>query len=157
VFSEPAEPSVFKGRSSAADKAPVVDIEFKTVGAPPITNPLMRTLAAAGVASEEELQQGSESEGAVAEGSLARMEQELDSATAQLTAVRERVGHLRADEDRRERELILTREQNTKLREARLGDAVRIQELETELGERNQRAAAIAATLAEAARALGAS
>ena len=56
---------------------------------------------AAGVASEEELQQGSESEGAVAEGSLARMEQELDSATAQLAAVRERVGHLRADEDRR--------------------------------------------------------
>jgi hypothetical protein len=85
------------------------------------------------------------------------MERMLDSATAQLAAVRERVGHLRADEDRRERELLLAHEQNAKLREARLGDAVRIQALEAQLGERNQQAAAIAATLAEAARALGAS
>ena len=132
-------------------------MEFETVGVPRNTNPLMRTLAAAGVASEEELQQGSESEGAAAEGSLAGMERELDSATAQLAAVRERVGQLREHEDRRERELLLAREQNAKLREARLGDAVRIQALETQLAERNQRAAAIAATLAEAARALGAS
>ncbi len=134
-----------------------MDIEFETVGPPGNTNPLMRTLAAAGVASEEELQQGSESEGAVAKGSLAGMERELDSAMAQLAAVRERVGQLREHEDRRERELLLARDQNAKLREARLGDAVRIQALETELAERNQRAAAIAATLAEAARALGAS
>jgi hypothetical protein len=132
-------------------------MEFETVGAPRNTNPLMRTLAAAGVASEEELQQGSESEGAVAKDSLAGMERELDSATAQLAAVRERVGQLREHEDRRERELLLAREQNAKLREARLGDAVRIQALETQLAERNQRAAAIAATLAEAARALDAS
>ena len=132
-------------------------MEFETVGVPRNTNPLMRTLAAAGVASEEELQQGSESEGAAAEGSLAGMERELASATAQLAAVRERVGQLREHEDRRERELLLAREQNAKLREARLGDAVRIQALETQLAERNQRAAAIAATLAEAARALGAS
>jgi hypothetical protein len=134
-----------------------VDIDFETVGPPGIANPLMRTLAAAGVAPEEKLQQGPESEGAVAESSLAGMERMLDSATAQLAAVRERVGHLRADEDRRERELLLAHEQNAKLREARLGDAVRIQALETQLGERNQQAAAIAATLAEAARALGAS
>jgi hypothetical protein len=134
-----------------------VDIEFETVGPPANTNPLMRILAAAGVASEEELQQGSEGEGAVGVGSLAGMERMLDSATAQLAAVRERVGHLRADEDRRERELLLAHEQNAKLREARLGDAVRIQALEAQLGERNQQAAAIAATLAEAARALGAS
>lgn len=132
-------------------------MEFETAGVPRNTNPLMRTLAAAGVASEEELQQGSESEGAAAEGSLAGMERELDLATAQLAAVRERVGQLREHEDRRERELLLAREQNAKLREARLGDAVRIQALETQLAERNQRAAAIAATLAEAARALGAS
>jgi hypothetical protein len=134
-----------------------VDIDFETVGPPGIVNPLMRTLAAAGVAPEETLQQGPESEGAVAESSLAGMERMLDSATAQLAAVRERVGHLRADEDRRERELLLAHEQNAKLREARLGDAVRIQALEAQLGERNQQAAAIAATLAEAARALGAS
>jgi len=134
-----------------------VDVEFEPVAPPVSTNPLMRTLAAAGVASEEDLQQASESEGAVTEGSLAEMERELDSATAQLAAVRERVGHLRAEEERRERELQLTREQNAKLREARLGDAVRIQALETELRERDQRAAAIAATLAEAARALSTS
>ena len=134
-----------------------MDVEFEPVAPPVSTNPLMRTLAAAGVASEEDLQQASESEGAVTEGSLAEMERELDSATAQLAAVRERVGHLRAEEERRERELQLTREQNAKLREARLGDAVRIQALETELRERDQRAAAIAATLAEAARALSTS
>lgn len=157
MFSGPAGRSLFKGQSSAADKASVVDIEFQTVGAPRNTNPLMRTLAAAGVASETELQQGSESEGAVAEGSLAEMERMLDSATAQLAAVRERAGHLRAHEDRRERELLLAREQNAKLREARIGDAVRIQALETQLVERNQQAAAIAATLADAARALSAS
>jgi chromosome segregation ATPase len=117
----------------------------------------MRTLAAAGVASEAELQQGSESEEALTEDPLAWIERELDSATAQLAAVRERVGQLRAHEDRRERELLSAREQNAKLRDARLADAVRLQALETQLGERNQQAAAIAATLAEAARALGAS
>jgi chromosome segregation ATPase len=131
-----------------------VDIEFETVGASGTTNPLLRTLADAGVAFEEELQQGSESEGAFDEGSLASMEQELDSASAQLSAIRERVGHLRAHEARRERELLLLREQNAKLRETRLADAVRIKALETQLGERDQQAAAIAATLAEAARAL---
>ncbi|HEY8029524.1 MAG TPA: hypothetical protein VIE38_08460 [Gaiellaceae bacterium] len=134
-----------------------MDIEFETVGVPATFNPLLRTLADAGVASEEELQQGSEGEGAVAEGSLAWMERELDSAAAQLAAVRERVGHLREHEDGRERELLLLREQNAKLREARLADAVRAQALETQLAERNQQAAAIAGTLAEAARALGAS
>ena len=149
--------SLFKGRSSSADKVSVVDIEFETVGVPATFNPLLRTLADAGVASEEELQQGSEGEGAVAEGSLAWMERELDSAAAQLAAVRERVGHLREHEDGRERELLLLREQNAKLREARLADAVRAQALETQLAERNQQAAAIAGTLAEAARALGAS
>ncbi len=133
-----------------------MDVEFETVGPPGTTNPLMRTFAAAGVALEEELP-GSESEEAVADGSLAGMERELDAVTAQLAAVRERVAHLREHEDKRERELLLAREQSAKLREARLGDAVRIQTLETELAERNQRAAAIAATLAEAARALGAS
>jgi hypothetical protein len=117
----------------------------------------MRTLAAAGVASEAELQQGSESEEALTEDPLAWIERELDSATAQLAAVRERVGQLQAHEDRRERELLSAREQNAKLRDARLADAVRLQALETQLGERNQQAAAIAATLAEAARALGAS
>lgn len=157
MFSDPAGRSLFKARSSAADKASVVDFEFETVGAPANTNPLMRTLAAAGVASEEELQQGSESEEAVAEGSLAWMERELDSAAAQLAAVRERVGHLQTHEDRRERELLSAREQNAKLRDGRLADAVRIQALEAQVGERNQQAAAIAATLAEAARALGAS
>jgi chromosome segregation ATPase len=109
------------------------------------------------VAPAEELRQDTESEGAVAEGSLEWMERELESATAQLAAVRERVGRLRAEDDSRERELVVTREQNAKLREARLADAVRIQALETQLGERNQQTAAIAATLAEAARALGAS
>lgn len=134
-----------------------MDFPFDTVGAPATTDPLMRTLAAAGVASEAELQQGSESEEALTEDPLAWIERELDSATAQLAAVRERVGQLRAHEDRRERELLSAREQNAKLRDARLADAVRLQALETQLGERNQQAAAIAATLAEAARALGAS
>jgi hypothetical protein len=64
---------------------------------------------------------------------------------------------LREHEESRERELQVTREQSAKLREARLADAVRIQALETELRERDQRAAAIAATLADAARTLGAS
>lgn len=132
-------------------------MEFETVGVPATFNPLMRTLADAGVAPAEELRQDTESEGAVAEGSLEWMERELDSATAQLAVVRERVGRLRAEHDNRERELVVTREQNAKLREARLADAVRIQALETQLGERNQQTAAIAATLAEAARALGAS
>lgn len=117
----------------------------------------MRTLAAAGVAPEEELQQGSESEETATEDPLAWIERELDSATAQLAAVRERIGQLREHEDRRERELLSAREQNAKLRDARLADAVRVQALETQLGERNQQAAAIAATLAEAARELGAS
>ena len=144
-----AADSVFKTWTSPADKASVVDIEF--------TNPLMRTLADAGVTSEEELQQSSESEGAVDEGSLASMERELESATAQLAAVREHLGHLREYEDTRERELLLVREQNAKLREARLADAVRVQALEAQLAERNEQAAAIAATLADAARALGSS
>ena len=133
-----------------------MDIEFETVGPPANISPLMRTFAAAGVAVEEDVQ-GSESDEAVAEGPLAGMERELDLVTAQLAAVRERVAHLREHEDRRERELLLAREQSAKLREARLADAVRIQTLETELAERNRRAAAIAATLAEAARALGSS
>ncbi len=134
-----------------------MDFPFDPVSAPGTTDPLMRTLAAAGVASEAELQQGSESEEALTEDPLAWIERELDSATAQLAAVRERVGQLQAHEDRRERELLSAREQNAKLRDARLADAVRLQALETQLGERNQQAAAIAATLAEAARALGAS
>jgi hypothetical protein len=132
-----------------------MDFEFETVGVPANIDPLVRTLAAAGVASIGELQQGPESDGAIAEGSLAWMERELDSATAQLAAVRERLGQLRAHDDDRERELMLTREQNAKLREGRLADAVRVQALEKQLGERNQQTAAIAATLAEAARALG--
>lgn len=135
----------------------MVDFEFETVAPPANANPLMRTLAAAGVASEEDLPQGSESERAVTEGSLAGMQRELDSAIAQLAAVRERVGHLRENEGRRERDLLLAHEQNAKLREARLGDAVRIQALETELRERDQRVAGIAATLAEASRALSSS
>jgi vacuolar-type H+-ATPase subunit I/STV1 len=135
-----------------------VDIgEFETVGAAGNADPLMRTLADAGVASEEELQQSSEDEGALAEGSLAWVERELDSAAAQLGALRDRVGQLQALEDRRERELLSAREQAAKLREARLADAVRIEALETQLAEREQRTAAIAASLAEAARALGAS
>ncbi len=134
-----------------------MDFPFETVGAPGTPNPLMRTLAAAGVASEEELEQGSESAEATAEDPLAWMERELDSAAAQLAAVRERVGEMQAHEDRRERELLSLREQNAKLRDARLADAVRIQALETQLSERNQQAAAIAAKLAEAARELGAS
>lgn len=134
-----------------------MDFPFETVGAPGATNPLMRTLAAAGVASEEELQQGSESAEAAVEDPLAWMERALDSATTQLAAVRERVGQLQAHEDRRERELLSAREQNAKLRDARLADAIRIQALETQLAERNQQAAAIAATLADAARELGAS
>jgi chromosome segregation ATPase len=133
-----------------------MDIEFETVGAPGNANPLMRTFAAAGVALDEE-RPSSEREEVIAEGPLAGLERELDSVTAQLAALRERVGHLREDEDRRERELVSAREQSAKLREARLADAMRIQALETQLGERNQQAAAIAATLADAARALGAS
>jgi chromosome segregation ATPase len=133
-----------------------MDIEFETVGAPGNANPLMRTFEAAGVALEEELP-GTESEGVVADGPLAGIERELDSVTAQLAAVRERVAHLREHEERRERELLLAREQSAKLREARLADAVRIQTLETQLAERNQQAATIAATLAGAARALGSS
>ena len=125
-----------------------MDFEFETAGAPGTTSPLMRTFAAAGVAPEEEV---------AVEDPLAWMERELESAAAQLGAVRERVGELRAHEDRRERELLSTREQNAKLRDGRLADAVRIQALETQLSERNEQAAAIAATLAEAARALGAS
>lgn len=131
--------------------------EFETVGAAGNADPLMRTLADAGVASEEELQQSSEDEGALAEGSLAWMERELDSAAAQLGALRDRVGQLQAFENRRERELLSAREQAAKLREARLADAVRIEALETQLAEREQRTAAIAANLAEAARELGAS
>ena len=118
---------------------------FETVGAAPDASPLMRTLAAAGVAPAEEPQQSSES-------SLEWMERELDSLTAQLAAVRERVGQLVADEARRERELQSTREQNAKLREARLADAMRMQELETRLATRDQRAAEFAAKLAELAR-----
>jgi chromosome segregation ATPase len=132
-----------------------METEFESVGVPAHIDPLMRTLAAAGVTSREEPQQDSQSNGAVAEGSLAWMERELDSAAEQLAAVRERLGQLRADADARERELLLAREQSAKLREARLADAGRIQALETQLAERNQQAAAIAATLADAARALG--
>jgi TolA-binding protein len=132
-----------------------VDNELETVGASGKGNPLMRTLVAAGVASEEELQPGSEAEPASGEDSLALMERELDAAAAQLAELRGRLRDLRAHEDRREREIDLVREQNAKLRETRLADAVRIQALETQLGEREQQAAAIAATLAEAARTLG--
>lgn len=134
-----------------------MDIEFEKIGPPATVSPLMRTLADAGVASEAELQQGAEDDGAAGDNSLAWMERELDSAAAQLAAVRDRVRHLVADEERRERELHVVREQNAKLREERLADAVRIQALETQLAERERQAAAIAATLADAARTLGAS
>lgn len=143
-----------KERSSPADSVPVVDVEFVPVSPSSPASPLMRTLADAGV---EELRQDAAVDGAAAEGSLAWMQRELDSATAQLAAVRDRVGNLLAHEERRERELVSVREQNAKLRDERLADAVRIQALETQLAERERQSAAIAATLAEAARALGAS
>ena len=90
-----------------------------------------------------------------AEESFAWLERELDATAAQLVALRERVALLVASEKRREEELATAREHAAKLRESRLADAVRIQTLETALAEREQRAATIAATLADAARALG--
>ena len=88
------------------------------------------------------------------ESSLRWLERELEAATAQLVAVRERIGQLVASDQRSERELAECQVEVAELRRAHTADEERIHALETRLGQQQQRVAAARAKLAEANRTL---
>jgi hypothetical protein len=148
-----AEPS--EERLSGVRAATGSEPRFAVVAAAALERLLAQVGGAAEARSDAaEAPRATAAEEAPAGGPLDWLEHGLEATAGQLVALRQRVAELVASEERREREMVAARAQAAKLREARLADAVRIQTLETELAERQQRAAAVAASLAEAARML---